>query len=439
MYHDWLALLGDNLKPSKTRVIIIGQGFAGLNAAKTLLHSSAYKNALEILIFDKRNYHLFQPLLYQVATAALSPAEITTPIRFIFRDHEQVQIFLSEVLAIDADQQMITTTVGEYSYDYLILAAGAEIGYFGKEEWKSFAPGLKTLPLSLEIRRQILLAYEEAEMRPPHTPPTFVVVGGGPTGVEMAGAIAEISRFTLQKEFRKFKPQATKVLLVEAGERLLPSFSKRSSKRAQLDLENLCVEVLLGKKVSAIDGNNTLQLQSTIASTASTIICASVIIWSAGVRACKLTEKIKSQHAIKLDRSYRIPVQEDLSVANYPKLFAIGDLANSKGLPGIAPVALQQGKWCAKNILCDLAGKARLPFTYFDKGQLATVGRRRAVMEYRGFQSAGVVAWLIWIFVHIYYLMGMQNRFLVLMKWAWAYVNFKRSSRLIIEHGSTRR
>ncbi|MCB0349002.1 MAG: NAD(P)/FAD-dependent oxidoreductase [Bdellovibrionales bacterium] len=404
-------------------VVIIGGGFAGINAAKSLAQSKD----LKITLIDRRNYHLFQPLLYQVATAGLSPAEIASPIRAIMNPYPNVDVCLGNVKSIDKKNKTVQTENDEYQYDYLILACGAKHSYFGHPEWEDYAPGLKTLEQATEMRRRILLAYEMAEMEKDPTKQkeqlTFLIVGGGPTGVELAGAIAEISRFTLEKDFRHIDPSNTRIILIEAGKRVLSSFSPKLSKAATRDLERLGVQIWTGTRVTKISENEVQLGGETLK--------ASTILWAAGVAPSSLGKDLNTT----LDSVGRVVVQSDLSIENHPEIFVLGDQAafmtKTGALPGLAPVAIQQGRWAAKNILLDLKSKSRKPFKYIDKGAMATVGRKKAVMQAFGLEMSGFVAWLAWLFVHIYYLVGFKNRFFVFYQWTWSYFTFSKGARLI--------
>lgn len=405
------------------KVVIVGGGFAGINAAKSL----AKNKELQITLIDRRNYHLFQPLLYQVATAGLSPAEIATPIRSVMNAYSNVNVALGNVESIDKTAKTVSTGSENYPYDYLILACGAKHSYFGHPEWEEYAPGLKTLEQATEMRRRILLAYEMAEMEKDPIKQrehlTFLIVGGGPTGVELAGAIAEISRFTLEKDFRHIDPSNTRIILIEAGKRVLASFSPKLSKDATRDLEKLGVQIWTNTRVTKIS-------ESEVQLGAETLK-ASTILWAAGVAPSSLGKNLDT----KLDPVGRVVVEQDLSIAGYPEIFVLGDqasFATDKGpLPGLAPVAMQQGRWAAKNILADLKNKPRTAFKYIDKGAMATIGKRKAVMQAFGLEISGVIAWFAWLFVHIYYLIGFKNRFFVFYQWAWSYFTFSKGARLI--------
>ncbi|MDZ4083543.1 MAG: NAD(P)/FAD-dependent oxidoreductase [Bdellovibrionales bacterium] len=422
------------------RIVVIGGGFAGLAAARDLAGKKVDGEHFEITLIDRRNHHLFQPLLYQVATAALSPAEISVPIRSLFASSQNVRVVLDEVLDFQAspEKAVICQSGGVYPFDVLILAAGAGHSYFGHDEWQEFAPGLKTLDQATNIRKRILLAYEHAEMESDVEKQkallTFAVVGGGPTGVEIAGAIAEISRFTLESDFRRIDPSRTRVLLIEAGARLLSSFHETLSKKATRDLEKMGVQIWTSTRVTGVSAEG-VQLGAEF-------VQARTVIWAAGVKPSPLGEKVTRAFGGSLDQVGRVKVDPYLQLLDGdPSVMVLGDLAcfqaaNGKALPGLAPVAMQQGRYAAKLI----AEKANLgpsrgltPFHYFDKGQMATIGRRRAVVEAGSIRFSGYFAWLTWLFIHIYYLIGFKNRFFVFYQWAWAYLTFRRGARLIQE------
>ena len=411
----------------RARVVIVGGGFGGLRAAKALADAP-----VQVTLIDRRNHHLFQPLLYQVATAALSPADIAHPIRSVLRGQPNVEVILAGVDAIDvtAKEVVLAEDEGRLPYDYLILAAGANHAYFGHDEWATDAPGLKTLEDALDIRRRILTSFEEAEREPDparrQALMTFVVVGGGPTGVEMAGAIAEIARFSLARDFRHIDTRDAKVILIEAGSQLLGAFPDRLSRHALRDLERLGVEVRFGQPVTAIAPD--------AVTVGSEIIPANTIVWAAGVQASPLGRSL----GVELDRAGRVLVNPDLSIPGHPEIFVIGDMASLKDargrpLPGVAQVAMQQGAWAAANILRAIAGKPARAFRYRDLGNMATIGRNSAVADIRGLRLTGFVAWLAWAFVHILNLIGFRNRVLVALQWLWDYLTFQRGARLITE------
>lgn len=407
-------------------VIIVGAGFAGLNAAKKL---GGQKN-IRVTVIDKRNHHLFQPLLYQVSTAALSPADIAYPIRSLLSRWRNINVLLGEVLGIDLKARKITTDFNEMDYDYLILACGAKHSYFGHNEWETFAPGLKTLEQATEIRRRVLLAFElaerekDAELQKKNQ--TFIVVGGGPTGVEMAGSIAEISRYTFASDFHNINPTRTRVILIETGPRILSSFAPSLSEKATEDLERLGVHVWTNSRVTNITDEGVY--------ISSEFVAASTVIWAAGVAPSALNKGL----GVALDPSGRVLVEDDLSLKEFPNAFIIGDQAHCKDkdgqpLPGLAPVASQQGKYVAKLIIAKEKGKEASPFHYIDKGFMATVGRNKAIAQVGPIRLAGLVAWLAWLLVHIYYLIGFKNRAAVLFQWAWSYLTYKKGARLITQ------
>lgn len=409
------------------KVIIVGAGFAGMNAAKRLCH----RNDVEILILDRRNHHLFQPLLYQVAMAGLSPADISVPIRSLFRHRPNVRTLLAEVSDVDRGARTVTTNVGTFEYDYLIMGCGAEHSYFGRPEWEDYAPGLKTLEQATEIRRRVLYAFERAESStsPVESQPwlTFVVVGGGPTGVELAGALGEITHYTLRDDFRKIDPERARVILVEAGPRILPSFPESLSNRAMRDLKDLGVEVCLNGPVTDV--------RKTGVRIGEKFLEARTVIWAAGVKPSPLNEKLKAP----LDRQGRVLIDRNLTLPNDPNVFVLGDQAHfeenaeSGPLPGLAPVAMQQGRHVARQISADLDRGTRKPFVYTDKGQMATIGRRRAIAMVRKLRFTGFIAWLAWLVIHVYFLIGFKNRFFVMYQWLYSYLTYRRGARLITE------
>jgi NADH dehydrogenase len=381
-------------------------------------------------LIDRRNYHLFQPLLYQVATAGLSPAEISGPIRGILSGYKNISVYLGNVSGVDLANKKIKTTNHEISYDYLLLACGAKHSYFAHPEWEENAPGLKTLEQATEIRRRILTAFEMAEtetnleLQKQHL--TFLIVGGGPTGVELAGAIAEISRQTLMKDFRHIDPSRTRVLLIEAGPRILAAFHPDLSRRAARDLEDLGVQIWTNTRVT--------EVRKDAAVLGDEMVKASTILWAAGVQPSSINKVL----GMPLDRAGRVIIKEDLSLAGHPEVFVVGDQAyfptnDGRGLPGLASVAMQQGIHAAKEILGDIKGKPRTNFKYLDKGQMATIGRRKAIAQIGNFRFGGFFAWLLWLFIHVYYLIGFKNKFFVIWQWAYAYFTAKRGARLIVD------
>lgn len=421
------------------RVVIVGAGFGGLNAAQSLAHAP-----VQVTIVDRKNFHTFQPLLYQVATAGLSPGEIAAPVRSIFSSRKNVEVLMAEVSGFDLEHRFVETPDQKIPYDYLIVAAGASHAYFGHDDWEPYAPGLKTIEDALEIRRRVLLAFELAERQTAagetSTPLNFIVVGGGPTGVELAGTLAEISNHALAHEFRAIDPKRAHILLLEGGPRILPTYTENLSRSAQEQLEHLGVEVRTSTMVTHIEaglvGAGDLRFK------------AAVILWAAGVAASPLGQKL----GVPTDRAGRVLVQPDLSLNGHPEIFVIGDLAsvkNEKGkmLPGVAPVAIQQGRFVAKLVRREIeSGAPRHPskngnsaprkaFHYWDKGSIATIGRAAAVAELGKIQISGFLAWLSWLFVHIFFLIGFRNRILVFIQWAWSYATYERGARLIT--GST--
>jgi len=409
-------------------VVIIGGGFGGLYAARALAGAP-----VRVTILDRKNHHTFQPLLYQVATAGLNPADIAAPIRRVFRRQRNVAVMLGEVTAIHADRNALSLKEGgELTYDTLILAAGATHSYFGHDEWERFAPGLKTLEDALEIRKRVFFAYEAAEREqdPDRRQAllTFVVVGAGPTGVELAGALAEIAMKTLTHDFRLIDPKKARVLLVEAGPGVLGAYAEPLREKARAQLEKLGVEVRTGARVMAIDPEG-VTLQS--GTGPSERIAAATVLWGAGVAASPLAKSL----GVPLDRAGRVIVEPDLTIPGHPNVYAIGDIAaftqEGKPVPGVAPAAIQGGKHAAQNIRRTIAGKERLPFRYLDKGSLATIGRAAAVAEFGSLKISGFFAWLAWLGIHILFLIGFRNRFIVLFEWAWSYVTYDRGARLI--------
>jgi NADH dehydrogenase len=408
-------------------VVIIGGGFAGLYAAKTLANQ-----AVDVTIIDKENYHLFQPLLYQVATAALSPGDIASPIRSILRRYKNIRVIMGEVDDIDLAGKRVLLRDGDYHFDYLIVAAGATGTYFGHDEWAKYAPGLKTLEDALDIRRRIFCAYETAERLPIDSKEresylTFVVIGGGPTGVEMAGAISEIATNTLKADFRSIDPTKTKVILLQSGDRILQEFPNDLSDSGRKQLEALGVEVRTGSRVTNIDENGVY--------IGETFIPAKTIVWGAGVAGSPLAKKL----GVELDKGGRVKVRPDLSVTDYANVFVAGDLAcldqpDGKGqVPGVAQGAIQGGQCAGRNILALIEGRTTEPFIYDDRGTLATIGRNSAVGIAKGVKVKGFIAWLMWLFIHLYFLIGFENRLIVMITWANSYLSYNRSARLITD------
>jgi len=406
----------------RPHVVILGGGFAGLTCARALRGAP-----VRITLVDRSNHHLFQPLLYQVATASLSPAEIASPIRSILRRQSNVQVWLGEVEDVDVERRSVRLRDGALSYDYLVVATGATHAYFGHDEWAPHAPGLKTVDDALEIRRRFLLAFEAAEREADPAARrrllTFVIVGGGPTGVELAGAMAEIARQVMPRDFRSIDTTTTRILLLEGGPRILGAYPPVLSEQARRQLERLGVEVRTGALVTGIEPVEVRIGEERIE--------AGNVFWAAGVAASPLGARLGAP----LDRAGRVRVEADLSIPGRPEVFVAGDLAavedDGAPVPGVAPAAMQMGRHVARTIRRDLEGRAREPFRYFDKGNLATIGRAAAVAEIAGLRLSGLVAWLVWVFVHILYLIGFRNRLLVLIQWAWAYLTYQRGIRLI--------
>ncbi len=407
----------------KPRVIIIGAGFGGLQAAKKL----GRKN-VQVTVIDRTNYHLFQPLLYQVATAALSPADIAAPVRSVLSKFKNVEVILAEVQCVDVAAKKVKTADLEFDYDYLILATGARHSYFGHNEWEKLAPGLKSLEDAIELRRRILMAFEYAEKIDDEAARkaamTFVIIGGGPTGVEMAGAIAEISRYTLAKDFRHIDPSRARVILIEGDSRLLSAFPEDLSQSAKKQLTDLGVDVRTGVRATNLNEAG-VQLGDEF-------IPCRVKIWAAGNNASFVGKTLDAP----VDRVGRIVVNDDLTIPGHPEVQVIGDLANfshqtGEPLPGVSPVAIQQGRHAARNILATIKGRKPRRFHYWDKGNIATIGRDKAVADLKFIHLSGLPAWVAWLFVHIVFLIGFRNRLLVLFQWAWAYFTFDKGARLI--------
>jgi NADH dehydrogenase len=404
-------------------VVIVGGGFGGLYAARRLA-----SRPVRITVVDRQNHHLFQPLLYQVATAGLSPADIASPIRALVEEHPNVKVCMGDVVSVDLPGRRVLLADGELTYDFVIIATGVRHGYFGHDEWEALAPGLKTLDDALEIRRRVLAAFERAEReldaqaRDPWL--TFVVVGAGPTGVELAGAIAELARFTVAGEFRMFDPAKARVVLVEASPRLLAAFDARLAERALWSLKELGVDVRLGCRVTDICPEG-VELDSGF-------LPARTVLWAAGVSGSPLAQTL----GVPLDRAGRVLVEKDLCVPGHPEAYVVGDLASLAGddgqtLPGLAPVAIQQGEHAADNIAGTVEQRARQPFHYRDKGIMATVGRASGIAQTGRLRLSGFLGWLAWLFIHILYLIGFRNRLLVMIQWAWAWFTFGRGARLI--------
>lgn len=407
------------------QVVIVGGGFAGLQAAKTL----GSREGVAVTLVDRHNHHVFQPLLYQVAMAQLSPADIAVPLRAALSRHANVRVYQGSVDVVHPMARRLQTSFGELQYDYLILAPGASHSYFGHDEWQPYAPGLKTLEQAREIRRRVLEAYEAAERSRDAAEQrhllSFVIVGGGPTGVELAGAIAEMGRFTLARDFRNIHTELTRVTLVEAGPRLLPALPEALSAYAARALQGLGVVVLTDTAVTGVNVQG--------AELSARRIEAGTVLWAAGVTASPLGRQLGTE----TDAQGRVRVERDLSVPGRHEVFVAGDLArfgleDGRTLPGIAAVAHQQGRHAAQMILADLERRPRHPFRYLDKGQMATIGHNRAVADLRGLEVRGRLAWLLWVFVHIYYLVDYRNRMVVMLQWAWTYFTNRRGARLIM-------
>lgn len=405
------------------RVVIVGGGFAGLYAARRFSRSN-----VKVTLVDRQNYHLFQPLLYQVATAGLSPGDIATPIRSLVATQSNVEVRMGDVLGVNLSKRQVQLTDGELDYDFLILATGVRHSYFGRDDWERFAPGLKTLDDALEMRRRVLTSFEEAEKEPDEKKReailTFVVVGGGPTGVELAGAISELARFTVARDYRRFDPRKSKIMLVEAGDRVLSAFDEKLSAKALDSLHKLGVETRLKTRVTKID-NEGVELGAER-------VLARTVLWAAGVAASPLSKSL----GVELDRSGRVKVQSDLSIPGYSTAYVVGDLAcvaqaDGTTVPGLAPAAIQEGEHAADNIMAAALGNPTEPFSYLDKGIMATVGRASGIAQSGPLRMSGFIGWCAWLFIHILYLIGFRNRIAVLIQWGWAWFTFGRSARLI--------
>ncbi len=419
------------MNQNEKRVVIVGGGgFAGINAARTLGNRAGVK----VTIIDQRNHHLFQPLLYQVALAALSPADIATPIRTVVSDKRNVDVIMANVERVDVKNRVVHYGDRSLSYDYLVLSCGASHSYFGNDHWETFAPGLKSVEEATEIRRRVLMAFELAERERENSARkeflTFVIVGGGPTGVELAGAIGEISRYTLARDFRHIDPRLTRIILIEAGPRILAGFDPELSAKAARGLERLGVTVWTNTRVTdmGVDG----------VTAGGEVIKARTVLWAAGVRPSSLNQSLGAP----LDKQGRVIVEADCSIPAHPEVFVLGDQANfthhgKNTLPGLAPVAIQQGRHVAKNILRELKGEERRDFEYVDKGIMATIGRAHAVVQTGFLKFSGFTAWLAWLFVHIFFLIGFRNRFFVFLQWTWSYMTFGRGARLITSRNWT--
>jgi NADH dehydrogenase len=410
---------------TRPRVVVIGAGFAGLNAAKALAGAP-----VDITLVDRKNHHTFQPLLYQVALAVLSPAEIASPVRTVLRRAANTEVLLGEVTGFDLQKRLVRLDDLDLPYDYLIVAAGATHAYFGHPEWEEFAPGLKTLEDATEIRRRILMAFETAERElyahRPAPPLNFVVVGAGATGVELAGAISDIAGRHLTKEFRSIDPRQSRIILLEGGPRVLPTYPEDLSASAKRQLKEMGIEVRTSTMVTNIEQG--------VVSVGTEKIPASVILWGAGVSASPLGKML----GVPIDKAGRVVVQPDLTVPGHPEVFVTGDLASAKQhngqpVPGVAPAAIQMGKFVARQIKRAVEGKPSEKFEYLDKGSLATIGRSRAVGQFGKFHISGYFAWLAWLFIHLLFLVGFRNRLFVMSEWAWAYLTYNHSARLIMD------
>lgn len=413
------------------RVVIVGGGFGGLYAAKSLGQAP-----VSVTLIDRRNYHLFQPLLYQVATGALSPGEIASPLRYVLRKHRNTEVLLGEVVDLDIENRRVILRDGEATYDDLIIATGSSHHYFGHDEWEPLAPGLKTIDDATSMRGRILSAFERAEREPDPEKRrnylSFVIVGGGPTGVELAGALAEVARDTLRHDFRHINPAEARIILIDGEPRMLPLFPPDLSTKAEKQLLALGVKPQAGAVVTNIDDQGvTMKIGGR-----EEHIAARTVLWAAGVRASRLGKILADRTGAQTDRAGRVVVQPDLSLPGHPEIHVIGDLANfthqgGKMLPGVAPVAMQQGRYVARLIRKKLQSRASPPFHYFNKGNLATIGRNKAVAEFGKLHVWGFAAWFVWVFVHLMYLVEFENRLLVFVEWVYNYVTRNRGARLI--------
>ncbi|MEW4569138.1 NAD(P)/FAD-dependent oxidoreductase [Tautonia sp. JC769] len=415
-------MISDDDRRERPHVVILGAGFAGLAAMKVL-----GGKAVDVTVIDRTNHHLFQPLLYQVATAALNPADIAMPIRRIVRRSKNIRVLMGEVQAIDPSRRVVTLDQGEIPYDFLIVATGAGHSYFGHDEWERDAPGLKSVEDALEIRRRVLSAFEVAERESDagrrRAALTFAIIGAGPTGVELAGTLSEVARKTLARDFRRIDPTQARILLLEGGPRVLAAYPEDLSESALKQLERLGVEVRLNSRVTHIDAEGL--------NIGDERIDARTMIWAAGVAASPLARCLGGP----LDRAGRVKVEPDLTLPGHSEVFVVGDLMaafqDGEMIPGVAPAATQAGRYAARTILEQRSGKPRKPFHYVDKGLLATIGRASAVANLRGLKFSGLPAWLLWLFVHIFFLVGFRNRVLVMIQWAYSYLTYDRGARLI--------
>ena len=413
------------MSPQRPKVVIVGAGFGGIQAAVALSRA-----AVDVIVLDRQNHHCFQPLLYQVATAALSPAEIAWPIRHMLRQQRNATVFMAEVKGVDLAGRSVETSAGPMSYDYLVIATGATHSYFGHDDWAKFAPGLKRIEDATRIRRSILLAFERAELAGNDAERqrllTFVIVGGGATGVEMAGAIAEIARQTLANDFRRIDPRNSRIILIEAGPRVIPTLPEDLSRYAERALTRMGVDVRTSTRVISCDAGGVDVDHGRID--------ASTIIWAAGVVASPAASWLGAAH----DRAGRVLVRPDLSVPDHPEVFVIGDAAavhesDGEPVPGVAPAAKQMGDYVGRLIAARLAGESLPAFRYRNLGELATIGRRAAVVKFGRLHLKGFIGWLFWSFAHIYFLIGVKNRFIVAFTWLWDYLTFQRGARLITD------
>jgi NADH:ubiquinone reductase (H+-translocating) len=413
---------------TRPRVVIVGGGFAGLQAAHVFRRAP-----VDVTLLDRRNHHVFQPLLYQVATAGLSAPEIAAPLRRILSRQANTAVLMAEVVSVDVARRVVVLADGETPYDYLILATGATHSYFGHDSWARHAPGLKGIEDALEIRRRLFVAFERAEREADAAVRrswlTFVVVGAGPTGVELAGTVAEIARHTLSNEFRRIDPSHARVILLEGTDRVLPPYPPDLSQRARRQLEDLGVEVRVAALVTDVDGHGVCIGPERIESR--------TVLWAAGVAASPVGRSLGAP----VDRAGRVKVESDLSLPGHREVFVAGDLAafeqNGRPVPGVAPAAMQMGRHAARNVLRSIGGQPPAPFRYVDKGSLATIGRRAAVADFGRFKLWGMPAWLAWLGIHIFFLIGFRNRLVVLMDWAWAYFSYQRTARLILFESPT--
>src|SRR5439155_17894090 len=407
----------------RPHVVIVGGGFAGLRAARALRRAP-----VDVTLLDRRNHHVFQPLLYQVATAGLSAPEIAAPLRSVLRRQPNVAVLMAEVVSVDVSRRVVVLSDGEMPYDYLILATGATHSYFGHDAWARHAPGLKSIEDALEIRRRLFVAFERAERETDASARrvwlTFLVVGGGPTGVELAGTVAEIARHTLAREFRRIDPSQARVVLLEGTDRVLPPYPPGLSQKARQQLEGLGVEVRTSALVTGVDEGGVWLGAERLA--------ARSVLWAAGVAASPVGRSLGAA----VDRAGRVQVEKDLTLPGRPEVFIAGDLAafeqDGRPVPGVAPAAMQMGRHAARNVLRAIAGQPLAPFRYVDKGSLATIGRRAAVADFGRFKLWGLPAWLAWLGIHIFFLIGFRNRLVVLLDWAWAYFSYQRTARLIL-------